>query len=698
MDVQLPDGTVVKDVPEGTTKAQLVEKLQRNGMNVPAEWAADGKPKSEATGWRALDAPNAVASGYNRGVLRLLGLPVDTVANVLDLGKAAIAVPYSMATGNAVPDWAVPADRSGVVGSGDYLIRQAQESAIGRAAVNPQNPEYEGGYLQATGAGLSSIMSPATKAQAVNQGLLGLGSSVASKATKDLTGNDALAITAGMAPRGLQQAVTAGVKRAVRGGEEGRKEMEQRIQDLQNAGVDKPTLGLASGNQMVGGLENLLQNAPGAVGLMRKARENAVSGLEAKSQRAAEVASPDRGSLAAGRGIQKGIEQFKENFKKQQEGLYNELGAKIGGQTPTNVDKTRSTLATLNEDIAGAPELSKFFKNAKIQALERAMESDVTGNRPATPSQLKSALANSTNVDEFNAQIANRSLPFEAVKKTRTLVGNELADHSLLSDVPKSKWRPLYGSLTDDMKAAAESSGPAATRAFNRANDYTRSGLDRLERVAPVADRKAPEQSFGALEKTLAENASIFQTVKKSLPEGVRGQVAGTVIEELGKAKAGVQNDAGSIWSPETFLTNWNRMSPTAKNELLSGFPNASQVRADVEAVAKATSMMRESSKMWANPSGTGANVASRATLGGLGLGAAGAAMGIVNPAVPLTAGGVLIGNHLLARGLTDEGLVKAFARPNTTNPQLTQAQINALVSTGLLNPDGYQYRDANRK
>lgn len=46
MDVQLPDGTVIKDVPDGTTKAQLVEKLQRNGMQVPADWVE--KPRSDA--------------------------------------------------------------------------------------------------------------------------------------------------------------------------------------------------------------------------------------------------------------------------------------------------------------------------------------------------------------------------------------------------------------------------------------------------------------------------------------------------------------------------------------------------------------------------------------------------------------------------------------------------------------------------
>jgi len=38
MDVRLPDGTIIKNVPDGTTKADLVAKLQRNGMAVPAEW------------------------------------------------------------------------------------------------------------------------------------------------------------------------------------------------------------------------------------------------------------------------------------------------------------------------------------------------------------------------------------------------------------------------------------------------------------------------------------------------------------------------------------------------------------------------------------------------------------------------------------------------------------------------------------
>lgn len=48
MDVRLPDGTVIKNVPDGTTKADLVAKLQRNGMAVPSEWLGSNPSPKQA--------------------------------------------------------------------------------------------------------------------------------------------------------------------------------------------------------------------------------------------------------------------------------------------------------------------------------------------------------------------------------------------------------------------------------------------------------------------------------------------------------------------------------------------------------------------------------------------------------------------------------------------------------------------------
>jgi hypothetical protein len=51
-------------------------------------------------------------------------------------------------------------------------------------------------------------------------------------------------------------------------------------------------------------------------------------------------------------------------------------------------------------------------------------------------------------------------IPYEALKKLRTLVGNEMADSGFASDVPRSKWKPLYAALSKDMAAAAQGAGP----------------------------------------------------------------------------------------------------------------------------------------------------------------------------------------------------------------------------------------------
>lgn len=44
MDIKLPDGTIIRGVPEGTTKEQLAQKLQASGRQVPKEWLAPPKP------------------------------------------------------------------------------------------------------------------------------------------------------------------------------------------------------------------------------------------------------------------------------------------------------------------------------------------------------------------------------------------------------------------------------------------------------------------------------------------------------------------------------------------------------------------------------------------------------------------------------------------------------------------------------
>jgi len=150
-------------------------------------------PKKPVSALReALDSANAVATGTERGLLHLLGMPVDTVANVLDLGKAIAGTPYLLA-GKVPPEKWHLQPREDVAGSGASLVKTAQATPYLKPLVSPSNPEYEGGYLQAAGMGLPGATNPA-------QALMGITSAVAGKAMYDATGNSALAATASLAP------------------------------------------------------------------------------------------------------------------------------------------------------------------------------------------------------------------------------------------------------------------------------------------------------------------------------------------------------------------------------------------------------------------------------------------------------------------------------------------------------------------
>lgn len=94
MDVKLPDGTVIKDVPDGTSKADLVHKLQKNGMDVPKEWLSSTPPKESL--------PETTAAGaFGRGALRSAAPTAAGIA-AFPAGAAAGAALGAM-TGPAAP-------------------------------------------------------------------------------------------------------------------------------------------------------------------------------------------------------------------------------------------------------------------------------------------------------------------------------------------------------------------------------------------------------------------------------------------------------------------------------------------------------------------------------------------------------------------------------------------------------------------
>ncbi len=120
MDVRMPDGTIIKGVPDGTTKADLAQKLQKSGMAVPADWLAAEKPKAaapEQSTWdRGVQALKTGAGDTVRGLTSLPMMLNDAPIHALNLGRQALGY-QPVQTGAQVLDKYLPAPGQGFGGA-----------------------------------------------------------------------------------------------------------------------------------------------------------------------------------------------------------------------------------------------------------------------------------------------------------------------------------------------------------------------------------------------------------------------------------------------------------------------------------------------------------------------------------------------------------------------------------------------------
>lgn len=442
----------------------------------------------------------------------------------------------------------------------------------------------------------------------------------------------AAGLAGGLAPALVPAAAGAAVRGAIRGGEAGRQAMAQRIQAFDDAGVN-PTLGQATGGPVTRATESLLAKVPGGAGVMRDFANQQADDLATSVRGMADELAPGSNAVSAGEAITRGVNTFRDGVKAIQRKLYASLDQYIPAETPISVSNTRKALEELNAGINGAEKTSAMFRNSRIAGIEDALLDD----------------------------LSDGTLPYDAIKQLRTLVGSELTDNTLVSDVPRAKWARLYGALSEDLGLAAKDAGPDAQSAWTWANTFTKSQMRRLEELQSIVGRDAPEKVFAAAVSGTAEGDTIAKRVISALPGQERREVAAALLHRLGRATPGQQNAAGDAFSSESFLTNLAKMSPEARTTLF-GRTGMDEVLDRLDSFANVANTRREGGRIFANPSGT----APAAAQIGLGSGIAGgvvAAMG----GQPLPLAGALAVPAIAnagAKALTSRPLVDFAARP----------------------------------
>lgn len=666
-------------VPSASTPAANPwdkDEIVRPAPGAPAQTKAAAPEAAPASGGQQRTLGESAARGLGIGVRGVVQGLTDLPATLTD---NLVAKPINAGLNAVMGEGNGPRLKMLGESTNDLLTKAGlpvAETASERVVqdINRGGASAVGGI--ATGAGLSNAAGAVTQAVGktmaaapltqVASGAAGQGAAAVTRESGGGEGAQLVANVAGsLAPSVIPFATQTAVRGALRGGEAGRQRVADNIATFEAASGTVPTMGQATQSRTLQAAETGLSNVIGGSGIMARRGEAQAKALEDSVQSLSQQLAPNATGWGAGEAITKGVNAFKDSVKTTQKELYGKLDNFIPPTTPVSVNRTQEALKALNEGIDGAPNLSQFFRNAKIGNIERAMLKDVEG---ATLANIAPGMS-STGVAPTAGQ-----LPYQAIQKLRTLVGQEISENSLTSDVPRSKWRALYAALSDDLGTAAEQAGPQAQQAWSRANQYTKASIQRLDQLETIVNREAPERVFKAATSGLSDGGTQINRLMKSMPEENRREVAAAVLQRLGRAKNSAQNEMGDAFSSETFLTNLAAMSLPARRALFSnsGFPGLEE---KVMTMGRMAANRREGAQVFSNPSGTARQIGLGAwastLIGGLASG---------NPVVIAGALAAPATANVLARKMTSEQAVRNLAEKAVLNPAAGGAGAAALA------------------
>lgn len=234
MDVRLPDGTVIQNVPEGTTKEQLTAKLNAKGYSIPTDNVPEAPaPKSYTAGEAATEAAmNLIPSTAKLGidVAKAAIHPANTLEGLIQLTSGGLskilpesimkhAVPEKRQQAEAVAN-AIGQDYKDKYGSSEGFKRAIAENPAGiladvSALLTGGSAALKGAQLGGKAEQVANVASQAAKytnpLYLGGKAIQGV-ASVPSALTKGTLG-----VTTGVGRAPIEEAITAGEQNVLKG-------------------------------------------------------------------------------------------------------------------------------------------------------------------------------------------------------------------------------------------------------------------------------------------------------------------------------------------------------------------------------------------------------------------------------------------------------------------------------------------------
>lgn len=384
-------------------------------------------------------------------------------------------------------------------------------------------------------------------------------------------------------------------------------------------GVDLP-MAATSDSPSVQQVGKIASQVPVGGAPLREASQTAINQLEGAATRTQEAFGSGQVPIAGAR-AKEGLTDFIQTKSKERvEAEYAKVDELINPEVQVPLTRTRDL----------AIEIAKKRDRAAI----------------TQPSDALSRIAEA---------VKRNGMDYHGIKDLRSYIGELLDTGVLPADLSRSELKRIYGSLTDDLRVAVrESGGEAGLKAWERANSYAAAVAKRREALARILGAASDEGIFARLMTSAGSNSradiKLLIQARRSVDNETWDEIASGVIAQLGRSPAaggGPDRLAAGTFSPEKFVTAWNKLTPHGKNVLFRSTGKKEHADALDDIAAVSTRMKRL--QQFANPSGTGQ------TLIGAGLGA-----GFV--ADPMTALTSIVGARVVSHILAKPRAAKAVA------------------------------------
>lgn len=291
------------------------------------------------------------------------------------------------------------------------------------------------------------------------------------------------------------------------------------VKTFQDLGIE-PTLADVSNSA---GLQNFIKDVPLAGKPLTEALQKQVNDISGQIQ---SVVKSQAGTYEqAGAIIKKGAENYVNKTENAMEGLYAELGARIGERANTPLN---NTLKYINEDV-GLLDTMSIKRGGTLQ----------------------------NTVDTIKSLTKDEVPNYERIRKLRSKIRREKA---VMMGDERREMEIIYDNMTKDMRDSVHlNGGKTALKLFDAANRvYATQKTFINDTLQPLIDAKLPEQVYSLATRGSKAGGTRISEIMKSLKEPQKDFLRATFVRDLGLAQKGAQGAEADVFDPQKFMAEYS--------------------------------------------------------------------------------------------------------------------------------------------